>query len=198
MMKPMPPDLKIYLIRHGETQWNAVGKYQGRLDSSLTERGVEQAKTCGHILSESADDINHWYVSPLGRAEQTSKIVRSFGAYPRAQSTALLAEVSAGSWDGLTQADIDVQWPQLLDGSTQFDWYFRAPDGESYDDAMKRVGSWLSKLSGVVVAISHCLLSRLIRGTYLGLPKDEALSLPVPQGVVWRMANGTIETIGGG
>ena len=194
---PMSPKLQLYLIRHGETQWNATGKYQGRFDSPLTERGIRQAQGCGKALAGCAEHVNHWYVSPLGRAQQTSAIVRSFGMYPPAQSTSLLSEVSAGSWDGLTQTDIDAQWPGLLDGSTQFDWYFRAPDGERYDDALDRVGKWLDQLSGVVVAVSHGLLGRLIRGTYLGLTKGETLSLPVPQDVIWQMENGRIEAIDG-
>lgn len=195
-MKPKSSDLQIYLIRHGETLWNAIGRYQGHLDSPLTDKGIQQAEACGRALAGCAPHIDRWFVSPLGRAEQTSQIVRSFGHYPPAQAATRLAEVSAGSWDGLSQTDIDAQWPGRLDGATQFDWYFRAPDGESYEDAMARVASWLAELTGVVVAVSHGLLSRLIRGTYLGLPRDEALSLPVPQGVIWRMADGRIETIG--
>ena len=61
---------------------------------------------------------------------------------------------------------------------------------------MERVQSWLHGLSGVVVAVSHGLLSRLIRGRYLGLSKEQALGLSVKQGVVWRMTDGEVETIG--
>lgn len=193
---PISSNLEIYLIRHGETVWNHHGRYQGRLDSPLTGRGIEQAQSCGALLAKCKVAVDHWHVSPLGRARQTSEIVRSFGDYPLAQSTDRLAEVSAGSWDGLTHEEIDAEWPDALDGSTQFDWYFRAPDGETYDEAMERVQSWLHGLSGVVVAVSHGLLSRLIRGRYLGLSMDQALGLSVKQGVVWRMTDGEVDTIG--
>lgn len=106
-----------------------------------------------------------------------------------------LAEVSSGSWDGLTDIDIDAQWPVLLDGSTQFDWFFRSPDGESYDAVFQRAECLLRERQGVAVAVSHGLISRLIRGAYSGLPKTEALSLPVPQDVIWRLSNGRIEPI---
>ncbi|MCA0977126.1 histidine phosphatase family protein [Qipengyuania flava] len=191
----MSPNVEIYLIRHGETLWNHQGRYQGSLDSPLTEQGIEQARSCGAALAKCEVAVDHWHVSPLGRAQQTSAIVRSFGNYPRARSTERLAEVTAGSWDGLTQEEIDAEWPEVLDGSTQFDWYFRAPDGESYDEAMARVEAWMLGLSGIVVAVSHGLVSRLIRGNYLGLTKDQTLSLSVQQGVVWRMRNGSIEMI---
>lgn len=84
------------------------------------------------------------------------------------------------SWDGLTHIDIEAQWPGLLDGSTPFDWYFRSPDGESYEAVVERATDWLSELQGNVIAISHGLVGRIIRGTYLGLSKDDALGLPVP------------------
>ena len=192
----MSYNVEIYLIRHGETLWNHQGRYQGRLDSPLTRQGVEQARSCGEALAKREVAVDHWHSSPLGRAKQTSDIVRSFGNYPRAQSTKRLAEVTAGSWDGLTQEEIDAEWPGTLDAATQFDWYFRAPDGESYDEAMARVEAWMLGLSGIVVAVSHGLLSRLIRGSYLGLPKDQTLSLSVQQGIIWRLKNGSIEIIG--
>lgn len=191
----MSSNVEFYLIRHGETLWNHQGRYQGRLDSPLTEQGIEQARSCGATLANRDIAVDQWHLSPLGRAKQTSDIVRSFGNYPRAQSKERLKEVTAGSWDGLTQEEIDAEWPEVLDGSTQFDWYFRSPDGESYDEAMDRVEAWMLGLSGTIVAVSHGLLSRLIRGSYLGLSKEKTLSLSVQQGVVWRMRNGSIETI---
>jgi broad specificity phosphatase PhoE len=57
------------------------------------------------------------------------------------------------------------------------------------------VAAWLSEVQGIVVAISHGLTGRLIRGTYLGLPRREALSLPVPQDVVWLLADRRVEAL---
>lgn len=100
-----------------------------------------------------------------------------------------------GSWDGLTHIDIDAQWPGLLDGSTLFDWFFRSPDGESYETALQRSECWLEERQGVTVATSHGLISRIIRGAYSGLSETDALSLPIPQDVIWRLSNGRIEPI---
>ena len=60
---------------------------------------------------------------------------------------------------------------------------------------MNRLVAWLAEVQGTVVAISHGLTGRLIRGAYLGLPRREALSLPVPQDIVWRLADGLIEAL---
>ena len=185
----------IYLIRHGETEWNSVGRFQGRLDSPLTLRGVAQAEACGRRLAQVANDANEMWASPLGRVRETVAILRSFATYPDGRWYRRLEEVSVGTWDGLTHVDIDACWPGVLDGSTPFDWFFRSPDGENFDAAMERVSAWLAGLTGIVVAVSHGLLGRVIRGSYLGIDKDEALRLPVPQDVIWRLAEGRVETI---
>jgi broad specificity phosphatase PhoE len=58
---------------------------------------------------------------------------------------------------------------------------------------VNRVVAWLAEVQGIVIAVSHGLIGRLIRGAYLGLPRREALSLPVPQDIVWRLAERRIE-----
>jgi probable phosphoglycerate mutase len=67
--------------------------------------------------------------------------------------------------------------------------------GEGYEAAVKRAENWLDSTSGVVVAVSHGLMGRIIRGVYLDLPKNELLGLPVPQDVIWRLSGNTIEQI---
>jgi broad specificity phosphatase PhoE len=185
----------IYLIRHGETEWNVQGRFQGRLDSVLTNTGVKQAEAIGRRLAGLDLSFDAFITSPLGRTRQTAAIIAGLARLPAVQWDDRLAEVSLGSWDGLTDIDIDAQWSVLLDGSTQFDWFFRSPDGESYDAVFQRAECWLRERQGVTVAVSHGLISRLIRGAYSGLPKTEALSLPVPQDVIWRLSNGRIEPI---
>lgn len=186
---------EIYLVRHGETEWNAAGRFQGKLDSRLTSKGIAQASACGRRLSAIGIEFETMFASPLGRARETAAIIRSFGISPEVQWDDRIAEVSIGSWDGLTHVDIDAQWPGLLTNTTPFDWFFRSPDGESYDAANARVTQWLNDLHGVVLAVSHGLIGRLIRGTYLGITRDDALGLPVPQDVIWLLSKGRIEAL---
>lgn len=185
----------IYLVRHGETEWNAAGRFQGKLDSRLTGKGVAQAEAFGRHLAALSGGIDKLVASPLGRVRETTAIIRAFGQFPEPTWDGRIAEVSVGSWDGLTHIDIDAEWRGLLDGSTPFDWFFRSPDGESYDTATARVTAWLEDMSGVVLAVSHGLIGRLIRGAYLNLTKDDALCLPVPQDVIWRLTDGRVEPI---
>jgi broad specificity phosphatase PhoE len=186
---------EIYLVRHGETEWNSSGRFQGRLDSPLTEKGVGQAKACGRRLAQIGSQVAAFHASPLGRTRQTASIIAGFGRFPEARFDERLAEVSLGSWDGLIQIDIDEQWPGRLDGSSPFDWFFRSPDGESYEAAVRRANEWLLEQQGIVIAVSHGLIGRVIRGAYLGMSEHDALRLPVPQDVIWRLADGQIEAI---
>ncbi len=188
---------ELYLVRHGETEWNAQGRFQGRLDSPLTSRGRAQAHDIGRLLARSLAGCGTpmLQVSPLGRARETAAIVRRYIGDPEPILEPRIQEVTLGSWDGLTEIDIDEGWPGRLDGSTPHDWFFRAPDGEPYEAACGRVAAWLHDLNGLVVAVSHGLTGRIIRGAYLQASRAATLSLAVPQDTVWRLAGGLVEPL---
>lgn len=181
--------MDIYLIRHGETEWNMQGRFQGRKDSPLTALGREQAARIGRRLGRIIPPRQGFRLltSPLGRARETADIVgRHLGDHVPIID-ARLREVTLGCWDGLLSEDIDAGWPEALAGSTRFDWYFRSPDGENYEAAVERAGRWLGDMEGTVIAISHGLLGRLIRGIHAGLDREAMLGLPVPQDVAWHL-----------
>jgi broad specificity phosphatase PhoE len=190
----------IFLVRHGETDWNVEDRFQGQKDSALTDRGRRQAVLVGDrlygLLGERAFTL---LVSPLGRAQETARIVAS--RFPVAVSQIVdprLVEVTLGAWDGLTMTDIDALWPGALDGSDPFDWYFRAPDGESFEAAQARAQEWLfdvGTVAGPVIAISHGLTGRVIRGVFAGLDQGSMLRVPVSQSVVWQLHDGTVTEI---
>lgn len=188
---------EIYLVRHGETVWNTEGRFQGQLDSPLTRRGREQAIQNGMLLARALAGRSDFamHISPLGRTQETAASIQTHLSCAVLTSEPRIQEVTVGCWDGLTHTDIDAGWPGLLDGTTAFDWYFRAPDGEGYDAATVRVRSWLDEVRGNVVAVSHGLIERLVRGAYLGLAQDDALTLPVPQDVVWLLAQGQVKAL---
>ncbi len=186
-----PRMIEIFLLRHGETEWNTAGRFQGQLDSPLTARGREHAAQLGRILHQAFSNrpVPPLHVSPLGRSRDTATIVRQcvpgldlMNIEPRLQ------EVSTGAWDGLTAEEIEAGWPGALVGTDHYDWYFRSPDGEAFEAAFQRVREWVSEIENPVVAVSHGLLGRLVRGAWLGLPTNEMLRLPVPQDVVWHLS----------
>lgn len=180
----------IYLVRHGETVWNAEGRYQGAKDSALTPKGQLQAHAVGRLLKSLADGADlSAAVSPLGRTRETAQAISMH--VPLIQTLEpRLAEVSTGSWDGLTEVEIDAEYPASLAGATAFDWFFRSADGETLDAAITRASLWLRDVSGPIVAVSHGLIGRLIRGTYLGLSRRDMLALPVPQDGIFILDRG--------
>lgn len=189
----------IYLLRHGETVWNTLGRFQGQKDSPLTRCGIEQADFVAALLhAEIEGDAQAFemQVSPLGRTCETADRVQRVLPLARREDARLM-EVSVGSWDGLTMFEIDNEFPGKLDGSDAFDWYFRSPDGESFDAACARAKNWLADIKGPTVAISHGLFGRLVRGVYAGLSRREMLELPVPQDGFYRLCDGTFSLVSG-
>ncbi|MEJ2116686.1 MAG: histidine phosphatase family protein [Alphaproteobacteria bacterium] len=185
---------EIYLIRHGETEWNKEKRFQGNMDSPLTDLGRRQAVSSAQILARALKEKNQtltFQTSPLGRARETAVIIQEHCALRKPVIDLRLREKSMGSWDGLTHEEVKVRWPDH-----QHNWKMReAPDGETFDLCRDRISKWLGDQSGVVVAVSHGVTSRVLRGHYLGLPREEAMRLPVPQGVVWRIYRGKVDVL---
>lgn len=189
--------LMIYLLRHGETIWNTLGRFQGQKDSPLTERGIEQADRVAKLLQKEISESRQsfqMHISPLGRTRQTAERVKR--VLPLAtHEEARLMEVSVGCWDGMTKFEIDTEFPEMLDGSDAFDWYFKSPDGESFDAACSRAKDWIADVTNPTVAVSHGLFGRLVRGVYSGLSKREILELPVPQDGFYRLCDGEFSIV---
>jgi probable phosphoglycerate mutase len=190
----------ILLVRHGRTEFNEAGRYQGARDSSLTALGINQARNLGLLVSDLVQGEVLLWSSPLGRAIATAKIIKQTAALTCDLTLDdRLREVSLGGWDGLTDEEIEDVSPGACDGATRFDWFFRSPDGEGYEEAELRVRDWLDEVAqqpGCHVVVSHGLIGRILRGAYSGLPQCEALRLEVPQDMVFRLANGKCEPFG--
>jgi probable phosphoglycerate mutase len=90
---------KIYLIRHGESEWNILKKIQGQKDIPLTKKGIQQAKLVGKRLMD--ENINKIYSSDLKRAYDTAKII---GDYIKIEPvyTKSFREINFGIWEGLS------------------------------------------------------------------------------------------------
>ena len=192
----------IYLLRHGETAFNREGRIQGWLHSDLTDKGLDQARCMGERLGELIQNPQDWIMisSPQERALRTAGIVQS-GARISApiETQDLLKEITLGSWEGQLYEDIEVAFPEALAGSTRYDRVFRSADGENYEAFAARAAKALAAVEAHSVAdrivVTHGVMSRLIRGFYAGLPKDDALKLDVPQDAFFRLEGGRIERV---
>jgi len=188
----------ILLVRHGETEWNRERRYQGWSDSPLTACGLAQAEAIGRYLCTHPDAAAATIVaSPIGRARRTAEIIRErLGRSEPLVFEDRLRELSFGSWDGLSRVEIAALRPGLFDGEGYHEWYFATPDGETYEVFAGRVGAWLAEAgNGPLIVVTHGVVTRVLRGLYAGLPRAEAMRLPVPQDRIFRLAGGTIEEI---
>ena len=150
----------IFFFRHGETYWNKEKRYQGALNSPLTENGINQIELVCKIFEKDTDLCTPLkvYVSPLGRARQTANILKSHFDMELIEDVRL-REVSLGSWDGKTREELLNTDPSKLVGSQPYNWYFYSPDGETILSAKKRVASWLQEVQDKNVgAVSHGLI----------------------------------------
>lgn len=189
----------IYLVRHGETEWNRQGRLQGQQDSALTGRGLKQAHGIGVLLRELVDDDIPIIASPLERARRTAEaICVPLGRDPASPRTDdLLKEISFGRWEGMTFAEIAAADPDNLARMEQDRWGVAPPGGESYAMMAERARRWLHKSSAIeeLIVVAHGAFGRVLRGIYCGMAPAEIIALDVPQDVVFRLAEGTIARI---
>jgi probable phosphoglycerate mutase len=182
---------ELYVLRHGETEWNAAGRMQGGLDSALTPLGRDQARRQGAILAaKGVTPLSHEFVvSPQGRARQTAEIVLA-GSGAVARIDPGLREISLGRHDGLTHAEIEARWPDAFAESDPFLWYDTPPGGEGFAAFAARIAMVLAALGRPSVIVAHGMVSRFLRGAVLGLDLDGIAALPGGQGVIYRLRAG--------
>lgn len=189
----------ILLVRHGETEWNAGARIQGWLDSALTAAGRAQAEAIGrHLRTMREAEGAEMIASPIGRCRHTAEIIRAaMGSLaPPLHFDERLREITLGSWDGLYRRDVAQRVPGIFDGPDVQNWYFRSPDGETYEGFSGRIAAWLTDVAGRrVIAVTHGGVTRVLRGLYGGLHRDVAMALPVPQDRFFHLAEGRIDEI---
>jgi probable phosphoglycerate mutase len=187
----------MFVILHGQTEWNRDGRLQGQSDSPLTDFGREQSRSAARTLLEIAGSggICNIVSSPLGRTQATANIIASTfeQACAPIRLDERLKEMRLGRWEGLTREEIAERFGDLIAGTTREDVFFRAPGGESYSILAARLRSWLDSIdaNGDVVAVTHGIASRVLRGIYLGLDPSDSLRLPLTRDRVLRLQHGS-------
>jgi probable phosphoglycerate mutase len=187
----------IYLVRHGQTEFNRDRRMQGHLDSPLTPLGQAQAAAAAARLKAAIGDLSGWRIvaSPLGRTQATARIIAQALGLP-IEIDHRVIEVSCGAWEGVHRDELASRHPDVFDG---LGWIFQGPGGETYDQVRERIGHWLSELepepARKVIVVSHGGSGRVLRGAYMGWGKAATFAQEVPQDAVYRLVNGTIEKL---
>ncbi len=184
----------LYLLRHGQTEWNRDRRLQGQGNSDLTELGWQQAGLMADLLAREIPEPQKFRLvsSPLQRARETAEVVAGKLGLP-IELDPRLAEVALGEWEGRFYQEVQTECAHLLVGTTPYDWFFRAPGGESLEVMSARVGAWLRDCGGrPTIAVAHGLTGRILRGLYAGLDVESMLTQPVPQDGAYRLEGGRL------
>ncbi len=168
--------MKILLARHGETPWNAEGRYQGRTDIPLSATGVAQAQALGRRLREVA--IARAVASPLARAAETPRLALGEVRAGMLQFDDGLLEIGHGSWEGLLTSEIAARDPERLAAWRQAPETVQmpGPGGESLQQVLDRAWPALARAcdglgpGDTLLVVAHDAVNRVLLCRIMGLP----------------------------
>ncbi|WP_422373060.1 histidine phosphatase family protein [Hoeflea sp.] len=190
----------LYVIRHGQTDYNRELRLQGARDIPLNDTGRGQARQNGRTLASTALewplDRFDWVSSPLARTRETMELVReNAGLDPRDYRTdALLTELSFGDWEGQTLEEVGQHSGQLIKAREQDKWRFRPPGAkaESYAMLAERTDRFLSKVTQPTICVAHGGVIRTLFNRIGKVADDDAALLDIPQDRILRIADSEI------
>ena len=166
--------MKILLARHGETAWNAEGRYQGQEDIPLSDVGEAQARSLGERLRHV--HIDRAVASPLKRALRTAELALGEDRLARLVTEAGLMEIAHGTWEGLLAAEIRERDPDRLHAWRHAPHEVLMPEGESLQHVLDRAWPALQRHTeglgehDTLLVVAHDAVNRVLLCKVLGLP----------------------------
>lgn len=165
--------MKLLLVRHGETEWNKLGKFQGHCDIGLNARGLDQAR-------ETAQTVVAWqhravYSSPLCRTMRVAEEISRAGGQPVVPVAGLM-ELDLGDVEGVTGEEMRAGWPEIYAAWRKNPGSVVMPNGESLAQLQARAWKAVASLEKVhagddaLVVVSHNFAIRAIIAKLLGMP----------------------------
>ncbi len=171
--------LNIYLVRHGQTEWNIERRFQGWLDSPLTEQGIGVARELGEKIAHM--QFNRCISSTSERAMKTMSLIlpsemETFETDPR------LREICLGPWQGMTHEVIEELYPEQLRQFYMMPELFKLQDAETYWDVMARIEDFLTPIISAtnddeedynILIVTHGITLMLFQLIFDGNPLSE-------------------------
>jgi broad specificity phosphatase PhoE len=181
---------ELYVLRHGETEWNAQGRMQGALNSPLTPEGIKQALRQAEILQSV--DLARFDIlsSPQGRAFETAAIALA-RQVTHLHTDVRLREIGVGEWAGRVRSELTENNEFFERPDDALELYERAPAGEGFDGLEARCAEFLSSLKGPAVLVTHGITSRMIRAIATGTGRAGVAEIGGGQGVVFHLKKGS-------
>ncbi len=149
--------MRLIFLRHGQTEWNSLQRYQGHTDIPLNDTGREQAKKAAEYLVKH-ENVQTIYCSDLSRTRETAEIAADKLKLP-VYYDARLREASFGIWEGMTFSEVYEQYPEEFNKWYQDIWKYKMPEGETFSEVLERVCQATREItqrhSGTVLVVTH-------------------------------------------
>ena len=165
--------MKIILARHGETPWNAAGRYQGQIDIPLSEIGEAQASKLGERLREVP--ITRAVSSQLSRAKTTAEFALGKGRKSILQIDERLQEIAHGEWEGLLAQEIAERDPITFQAWRDAPETVQMPNGENLQQVLDRAWQGFADAcnglgdNDTLLVVAHDAVNRVLLCKILGL-----------------------------
>lgn len=165
--------MRLIMVRHGESHWNVEHRYQGQLDSGLTERGRAQAARAAEVLAEEVGRVPTVWSSDLPRARDTAQAYADVTGATVIEDVRL-RELGVGSWSGRTLAEIAQEFPDVVAASASGQ-DIRRGDGETFAEQRERVVECLTEIAAeedleLALVFSHGGAIRVAAAHAAGVP----------------------------
>ncbi len=166
-------DSRIFLIRHGETNWNKEGRFQGQIDIPLNDNGKDQARKTFEYLRNIS--FNKAFSSSMHRPYETAQIILQNKKELKIEKIDSLVEISHGLWEGKLEAEIREKWPNLLRNWHNKPEEVIMPEGESIKDVSERAIDSFSKIclsqkeNDLTLLVAHDAVNKTIICDLLGI-----------------------------
>ncbi|MER9299463.1 phosphoglycerate mutase family protein [Mesorhizobium sp. M0621] len=189
----------VYIVRHGQTAWNAEFRLQGQADTDLNALGRKQATGNGGRLAELVQNPEEFdfVASPMKRTRETMQRVRvAMKLDPDAYRTdPRLVEVNFGDWQGFTFPELETWYPGASRTRALDKWNFQPPGegAESYQMLLERVRPCFDAIQRRTICVTHGGVMRALFRFVLGLAEDEAANLEIPHDRLLKLEGKSLE-----
>ncbi|MEG3898300.1 MULTISPECIES: histidine phosphatase family protein [unclassified Microcoleus] len=155
---------RLLLVRHGETDWNKAGKFQGQIDVPLNDNGREQSRRAAEFLKDVKLDFA--ISSSMLRPKETAEIILKYHGGLQLELRDELREISHGLWEGKFESEIEQSYPGLLEEWKTSPETVQMPEGENLQHVWTRaIASWreiVQSVSGTGIVVAHDAINKAI------------------------------------
>jgi broad specificity phosphatase PhoE len=188
---------KIFVVRHGQSQWNGQKRVSGQLNPALTAKGKAQANALARVLRY--EKLTAIYASPLSRALETAKPTATQQHLP-IQTHDALKEIHLGVLQGRYRDERDPEAKQLWERWQLNKLEGKVPGGESFLDLEARVVPYLESIlannqNGIILIVSHRSVVRVILGKLMDWSREEYLPLEIGNPYLYEVVPGSKPTL---